>query len=174
MTRRNRRFGVFWINAGRDACNALPPGDSFDRAESSRCDGVRLVITATLSKPPGTTGVSRIGVRARKLFATAKLDPRTRAELECQDFRRANSRECSPVQFDRLDRLRCRATSRDAVGRAVPFSRSETGNSGESDLVAKDVLHHCVTRSPKAERQVSLLSAGVVLLDIESHADHIG
>ena len=45
---------------------------------------------------------------------------------------------------------------------------------GALDIVPKDVLHHRVSGSLEAECQVGLLSAGVVFLDVESQANHIG
>ena len=146
----------------------VPLDDCFDRAESSRCDGRNLTSSLRSTAPARATGISWKDVRAGKLFATAKLDPRSGPGL-------VTATVTSPIP---QNAAWLRSTDEVAFGgwqlRGSLSSRRDAWNSGASDLVPKDVLHHRVSGSLEAERPIRFLSAGVVFLDVESQADHIG
>lgn len=61
---------------GKICVTPVPLDDCFDRAERSLCNVAQLDIELRSQEPPRATGISEKDVRARKLYATAKVSIR--------------------------------------------------------------------------------------------------
>ena len=85
---------------GKIYVTPVPLDDCFDRAERSHCEVAQSDIKPPSSELSSGIGISEKDVRARKLFATAKVTSVKRADADYHDTHLADFAGCGRVQMD--------------------------------------------------------------------------